>query len=198
MKMFGLTSAGSSDDAFSGFSGFSSFFEQLFGRWSTTQWRLGLTRVPVDRVDSWSWTMAGAGSGGDSALTLSKKQHGAERGEISLTDPETGQTENLCRQDSQRDSARSADSPGQAGWPGYGRGPGGRFLSACGTLPHPAFRLEGRDLYTTLAVAPWEAALGAEATLSTLEGNVRVEDSRRLIVRPANSPRRQGISRSPK
>jgi curved DNA-binding protein len=42
-------------------------------------------------------------------------------------------------------------------------------------LPHPVFRLKGRDLYTTLAVTPWEAALGATVTLSTLTGNVQVK-----------------------
>jgi curved DNA-binding protein len=42
-------------------------------------------------------------------------------------------------------------------------------------LPHAVYRLEGRDLYTTLVVTPWEAALGAEATLSTPEGEVRVK-----------------------
>ena len=41
-------------------------------------------------------------------------------------------------------------------------------------LPHPDFRLEGRDLVTTVAVTPWEAALGGEADLATLDGRVRV------------------------
>jgi curved DNA-binding protein len=40
--------------------------------------------------------------------------------------------------------------------------------------PHPDFRLEGRDLITSLPVAPWEAALGGEAELATLDGTVRV------------------------
>jgi len=41
--------------------------------------------------------------------------------------------------------------------------------------PSERFRLEGDDVYTTLAVAPWEAALGASVTLSTLEGSVKVK-----------------------
>ncbi len=40
--------------------------------------------------------------------------------------------------------------------------------------PHPRFRLEGKDLHTTVAVTPWEAALGAEVKVSTLEGLVTV------------------------
>jgi curved DNA-binding protein len=42
---------------------------------------------------------------------------------------------------------------------------------------HPSadFRLEENDVHTALAVAPWEAALGATATLRTLDGTVRVK-----------------------
>jgi curved DNA-binding protein len=40
--------------------------------------------------------------------------------------------------------------------------------------PHPRFRVEGKDLYTDLPVAPWEAALGAEISVPTLEGDVKV------------------------
>ncbi len=56
-----------------------------------------------------------------------------------------------------------------------GSGPAGDLYLRVELQTHRAFRLEGRDLYTTLAVAPWEAALGAEATLSTLDGTVRVK-----------------------
>jgi curved DNA-binding protein len=42
-------------------------------------------------------------------------------------------------------------------------------------LPHATFRLEERDLYTTVPVTPWEAALGAEVTLPTLDGAVHVK-----------------------
>jgi curved DNA-binding protein len=65
-------------------------------------------------------------------------------------------------------------------------------------VPHPDFRLEGRDLYTTLDVAPWEAALGAEATLPTLAGNVRVKipanssSGRRIRLRGKGFPDAQG------
>jgi curved DNA-binding protein len=40
--------------------------------------------------------------------------------------------------------------------------------------PHPTFRLEGTDLYTTLPLTPWEAALGTEVKLATLNGTVTV------------------------
>ena len=40
--------------------------------------------------------------------------------------------------------------------------------------PGDRFRLEDLDLYTDLPVSPWEAALGAEATVVTLDGSVKV------------------------
>jgi len=39
---------------------------------------------------------------------------------------------------------------------------------------HPRFRVEGRDVYATLPVAPWEAALGAEVKAQLPDGAVEV------------------------
>jgi curved DNA-binding protein len=38
--------------------------------------------------------------------------------------------------------------------------------------PHPVFRTDRHDLYFDLALAPWEAALGGDIEVPTLEGNV--------------------------
>jgi curved DNA-binding protein len=38
--------------------------------------------------------------------------------------------------------------------------------------PHPGFRVDHQDLYFELALTPWEAALGTEVTVPTLEGEV--------------------------
>ncbi|MCO5125653.1 MAG: DnaJ domain-containing protein [Rhizobacter sp.] len=40
--------------------------------------------------------------------------------------------------------------------------------------PHPRFRVDGRDLYVTLRVAPWEAALGASVPLRTPDGELQM------------------------
>ena len=40
--------------------------------------------------------------------------------------------------------------------------------------PHPRFRVEGRDVYATLPVAPWEAALGASVRAPLPDGAVDV------------------------
>jgi curved DNA-binding protein len=41
--------------------------------------------------------------------------------------------------------------------------------------PHPLYRVEGRDLYLDLPVAPWEAALGATVKVPTLGGIVELK-----------------------
>jgi curved DNA-binding protein len=41
--------------------------------------------------------------------------------------------------------------------------------------PHPLYRIEGRDLYLTLPVAPWEAALGATVKTPTPTGTVELK-----------------------
>lgn len=38
--------------------------------------------------------------------------------------------------------------------------------------PHPIYRIEGRDLYVTLPVTPWEAALGGKVKMPTPSGPV--------------------------
>ncbi len=41
--------------------------------------------------------------------------------------------------------------------------------------PDPAYRIDGQNLETSLRVMPWEAALGAEVAVQTLEGPVRIK-----------------------
>jgi len=58
------------------------------------------------------------------------------------------------------------------GAPGMGEGPAGDLYLEIGFHPHPLYRVEGRDLYLDLPVAPWEAALGATVKTPTPEGPV--------------------------
>lgn len=60
------------------------------------------------------------------------------------------------------------------GGAGTGSGPAGDLFLYVRVKPHPRFRREGRDLYVELPVAPWEAALGAEVPVPTLDGTARV------------------------
>jgi curved DNA-binding protein len=61
------------------------------------------------------------------------------------------------------------------GGAGMGGGRRGDLLLRVRIKPHPRFRVEGRDLYTDVAVAPWEAALGATVEVPTLEGQRKVK-----------------------
>ena len=39
---------------------------------------------------------------------------------------------------------------------------------------HPVFRREGDDIYLTLPVMPWEAALGAKVEVPTIDGRAQL------------------------
>jgi curved DNA-binding protein len=58
------------------------------------------------------------------------------------------------------------------GGPGRNGGEAGDIYLHLTLAPHPVFRPDRHDLYFDLALAPWEAALGAELEVPTLEGPV--------------------------
>ena len=60
------------------------------------------------------------------------------------------------------------------GSPGIGEGQAGDLFLEIHFEPHPRFRVEGSDVYATLRVAPWEAALGAKVKASLPVGAVEV------------------------
>ncbi|MGM0450183.1 MAG: DnaJ C-terminal domain-containing protein [Pseudomonadota bacterium] len=53
---------------------------------------------------------------------------------------------------------------------GMGSGPEGDLYLDIRIAPHPHFRLDGGDLYVTVPVTPWEAALGGRITVPTMAG----------------------------
>ena len=83
--------------------------------------------------------------------------------------------------------------PGQ-GTPGTGGARPGDLILRIELLPDARFRVEGGDLYTDLPVAPWEAALGAEVPVPTLDGTAQVKvpagssSGRRLRLRGQGLP----------
>ena len=63
--------------------------------------------------------------------------------------------------------------PGKGGDGIAGGAPGDLYLEVR-LAPHPRFRAVGHDLYLELPIAPWEAALGAEISVPSLDGPVAV------------------------
>ena len=60
------------------------------------------------------------------------------------------------------------------GSPGFAEGPRGDLYLEVEFAPHARWRVVGRDLYFTLRVAPWEAALGATVNVPTPDGTVEM------------------------
>lgn len=62
---------------------------------------------------------------------------------------------------------------GQGGKGMNGRANGDLYLEIS-IKPHPRYRVDGRDVYTELRLAPWEAALGATIPVETPEGKIEL------------------------
>ncbi len=60
------------------------------------------------------------------------------------------------------------------GHPGSQGGPAGDLILEIALRDDARFELDGRDVLSTLAVTPWEAALGATVTVPTLGGSVEL------------------------
>ena len=73
---------------------------------------------------------------------------------------------------------------GQGG-AGVGQGPAGDLYLEIGLRPHRHFRVDGRDVFFDLPLAPWEAALGASVTAPTPDGEVT------LNIAPGSAPGRK-------
>ena len=61
------------------------------------------------------------------------------------------------------------------GGPGINGGPSGDLYLQIALEPHPLYRVHGHDLDLEVPLAPWEAALGAEIEVPTLEGRVKMK-----------------------
>ena len=62
---------------------------------------------------------------------------------------------------------------GQGG-PGLGDGPTGDLFLEIEFHTHRLYRVDGRDVYVDLPLAPWEAALGASVSVPTPDGEVEL------------------------
>ncbi len=86
---------------------------------------------------------------------------------------------------------------GQGGRGSDGAGNGDLYLIVR-IAPHPRYRLEGRDIYVELRLAPWEAALGTSVALDTPAGEAKVKvpagtpSGRRIRLRGRGLPTPRG------
>jgi len=188
-------------DSVAGAGGFSDFFEAIFG-------------------DRFRDARAGARRGGGAAARAPRARKG-ETVEASLTisleDAYRGATKSVSLQVAEPDSSgrmhRSTKSynvripPGTTdgatirlagqGGRGLAGAPAGDLLLKIHIAPHPTYRLNGHDLETTLAVTPWEAALGARVEAPTLDGPVTLtvppgsQSGQKLRLRGKGLPKRQ-------
>jgi curved DNA-binding protein len=149
--------------------GFSSFFEMLFGSAGA-------------RARANPFGGAGAGpslrQGADAEATISLNLEEAIRGgphQFGFVHPSTGERQNVSVKIPPGVRSGQRIRLSGRGLKGADGGEPGDLYLRVEVAPDPRFRVEGSDLYTPLAVAPWEAALGAEAPVETPEGSVLVK-----------------------
>ncbi len=154
------------------FGDLSSIFDAFFGRGFGQQGSAGFnwTQSRVQR----EWKIAGTDHEVAVKLTLKQAFSGGEH-EIRLRDLNTGKEQKLKVQ------VPPGVRPGQRlrlagqGGKGQGGGPDGDLYLLIHIKSHPVFRLEEGDLYVSLPLSPWEAALGAGVELTTLEETVKIK-----------------------
>ena len=142
-------------DEFSG-DGFSDFFESLFGnaRGGAPRARRGRdlrARIEID--------LATAFAGGKTRLTL---HDGQQERVLEVKIPPGIQSGQVIRLSGQGHAGSAGQSAGDV-------------LLEVLVRDDPRFRLDGRDILTSLPVAPWEAALGATVPVPTLAGTVELK-----------------------
>lgn len=153
--------------------GFSDFFSSLFGGefgggFGGGRARGGFKMQGQDQHAKISLTLEEAYAGSQRALQLSVPHVSAD-GRVTLA-PRSLQVK-----------IPAGVAPGQQirlagqGEPGIGGGPAGDLYLEVDILPHRLYRLEGRDVYVDLPIAPWEAALGASVPVPTLGGTVQLK-----------------------
>jgi curved DNA-binding protein len=169
-----------------GGTGFSDFFEQYFSGASPQGFANGGTR-----------SARGNDIQGDILVTLEEIMQGAIR-PISLqtTNPKTGKSTTRSFQvrippgviDGKRIRVPAQGEPGTGG-----AAPGDLYLRVRHAA-HPDFHTDGHDLHFDLDIAPWEAVLGTQLSVPTLDGEIKLripagcENGQQLRVRGRGLP----------
>ncbi len=162
-----------SDEGFGGGAGFSDFFESIFGRHGTAHrsYRSGRQQ---------QFRMRGEDIHAQLSLLLEEAFHGGPK-TVAFAVPEVDDygliTHRRRKLKVKIPPNVSPETPirlrGQ-GAPGVGGGEPGDLFIEVQIAPHPVFTLKGKNLYRTLHITPWEAALGASIEVATLADKVKL------------------------
>jgi curved DNA-binding protein len=161
---------GSSPFEFSG-TGFSDFFEAFF---AGTRDHSGSFRRTSPHADGATLAARGHDAEADILVTLEEALHGVTRQITVRRQDANGENE---RSDTYqvkippgvREGKRIRLS-GQGG-PGRAGGPAGDLFLRVRLAKHPDFSVEGADLHYDVSLAPWEAVLGRQIKIPTLDGS---------------------------
>lgn len=137
-------------------------FENLFGT------RAG----PGGRGGRTDFRRSGADYEAEVAVTLDEAARGAEK-VLHLSSAEAAAREIKVRIPKGVTDGKKLRVPGKGGTAAEGGRPGDLYLNIR-IQAHPLFRSSGHDLYLDVPLSPWEAALGAEIEIPTLERNLRL------------------------
>ncbi len=153
--------------------GFSDFFESIFGGGRFQQ--SGAHRQQTQQT---AFRQPGRDEHAKIAISLEEAFHGGSK-TVHLQVPEMdarGRAHQVTR--TLKITIPAGITSGQQlrlakqGTPGTGGGSPGDLYLAMEIQPHPIFTLQDRDIYLTLPITPWEAALGSKITVPTLGGSV--------------------------
>ncbi|HEU6449157.1 MAG TPA: DnaJ C-terminal domain-containing protein [Verrucomicrobiae bacterium] len=152
--------------------GFSDFFEQIFGS-------MGRGRGGFGRAQNFSgeeFAERGNDIEGDIMVTLDEAAHGSVR-EVNVRRP-IGRT---MKTETHQVRIPAGVMEGQKlrlagrGESGSGGGAAGDLYLRVRLAKHPDFDVDGHNLIYEAELAPWEAALGAEISVPTLDGRVNIK-----------------------
>jgi curved DNA-binding protein len=174
---FEFSGRGDSGDGFAGYGGvggeqFSDFFEQLFRQ------RRG--QGPFRTGGRQEYQMQGEDRHARVAIDIRDSYTGATRS-ITLHAPEVSDSGHVITREKTLNvkipqgirDGQKIRLAGQGG-PGMGKGKPGDLFLEVEFRPDKRYRAEGGNVYLTLPVTPWEAALGAKVTVPIPSGNVEL------------------------
>jgi curved DNA-binding protein len=182
--------------------GFSDFFEMLFGEGLGGVFRSGPRAA---RSGGGDWSLRGQDQEADVTITLEEAYRGTSK-TLALQTVEAGPEGTLQPKSRQLTvmippgvtEGTRIRLAGQGG-AGIGSGAPGDLFLRVHLAPHPVFQLAGHDLFVTVPVTPWEAALGAKVQVPTLDGLVTMtlpsgtQGGQRFRLRGKGLPRERGV-----